>query len=510
MGNTIEITEKTPVGQKIIELYNNKGMSAGEIHEHNFDEVPFSVPKIRGCLKIFREKGLLKTKAEIRRIKKLRKLENNPDVQKIIKLVGQGITAKEIYEDKENDIYLGQDRISKIIGECREYGLINPEEEKKAKELRELKVNPIKQTIIKLYNDGIKPYEIYKDKSISVKSSQTIDLCLKQAKEYGLIKSDEEIQIARQKRRNENPTVKRIIELVNDENMTSYSISKYKSDEIPLSRQRIDQIINECEEQGLIVRKKKKTKKIEKEEQEEIPDINEFLNEVKKIYEGQDRIEVVWKYISIGKYKEALDIIRSRYQLKSGIESKEENENLIKLEKLLVKACKVQTAIMMIKEKHKNIKIEDISNSTGLSKEMIAIIKMKLEDKRVKMLTISRREIAISELLKGKNSIYIQNMLNISDLEMIDIENQSKYRQILPEKRDFEAQIKQDSVTRVVVLVTKLGKKPEIIAKALNLKLEVVEECLKNALKVGLIKDNELQGIDLLDYGISNDKERVQ
>lgn len=507
MGNTIEITEKTPVGQKIIELYNNKGMSAGEIHEHNFDEVPFSVPKIRGCLKIFREKGLLKTKAEIRRIKKLRKLENNPDVQKIIKLVGQGITAKEIYEDKENGIYLGQDRISKIIGECREYGLINPGEEKKAKELRDLKENPIKQTIIKLYNDGIRPYEIYKDKSISVKSSQTITLCLKRAKEYGLIKSDEEIQIARQKRINENPTVKRIIELVNDENMTSYSISKYKSDEIPLSRQRIDQIINECEEQGLIVRKKKKN---EKEEQEEIPDINEFLNEVKKIYEVQDGIKVVWKYISIGKYKEALNIIRSRYQSKSGIESKEENENLIKLEKLLVKACKVQTAIMMIKEKHKNIKIEDISNSTGLSKEIIAIIKMKLENRRVKMLTISRREIAISELLKGKNSIYIQNMLNISDLEMIDIENQSKYRQIPPKKRDFEAQIKQDSVTRVVVLVTKLGKKPEIIAKALNLKLEVVEECLKNALKVGLIKDNELQGINLLDYGISNDKERAQ
>ena len=113
MRNAIEITEKTPVGQKIIELYNNKGMSASEIREHNFDEVPFSVPKIRGCLKIFREKGLLKTEEEIRIIKKLRKLENNPDVQKIIKLVGQGITAKEIYEDKENGIYFCQDRIIK-------------------------------------------------------------------------------------------------------------------------------------------------------------------------------------------------------------------------------------------------------------------------------------------------------------------------------------------------------------------------------------------------------------
>ncbi len=508
MRNAIEITEKTPVGQKIIELYNNKGMSAGEIHEYNFDEVPFCVSKINGCLKIFKEKGLLKTEEEIRRIKKRRKLENNPNVQKIIKLVGQGIIAKEIYEDKENGIYLCQDRISKIIGECREYGLINPKEEKKAKELRDLKENPIKQTIIKLYNDGIRPYE--RDmKNLVPLSSQAIELCVKKAKEYGLIKSDKEIQIARKKRKNENSTVKRIIELVNDENMTSYSISKYKSDEIPLSRQRIDQIINECEEQGLIVRKKKKTKKIEKEKkQEEIPNINEFLNEVKKIYEGQDSIEVIWKYISIGKYKEALDIIRSRYQSKSGIESKKEKENLIKLEKLLIKACKVQTAIKMIKEEHRNI--EDINKSTGLSKEKIAIIKMKLENKRVKMLTISKREEAISELLKGKNSIYIQNMLNISDLEMIDIENQSKYRQVLPEKRDFEAQIKQDSVTRVIVLVTKLGKKPEIIAKALNLKLEVVEECLKNALKVKLIKDNELQGIDLLDYGISNDKERVQ
>ena len=55
-------------------------------------------------------------------------------MQKIIKLVGQGITAKEIYEDIENGIYLCQDRISKIIVECKEYGLINPEEEKKAKE----------------------------------------------------------------------------------------------------------------------------------------------------------------------------------------------------------------------------------------------------------------------------------------------------------------------------------------------------------------------------------------
>ncbi len=113
MTNAIEITEKTLVGQKIIELYNNKGMSANEIHKYNFDEVPFSVFIIDKCLKIFREKGLLKTEEEIRIIKKRRKLENNPNVQKIIKLVGQGITAKEIYEDKENGIYFCQDRIIK-------------------------------------------------------------------------------------------------------------------------------------------------------------------------------------------------------------------------------------------------------------------------------------------------------------------------------------------------------------------------------------------------------------
>ena len=68
---------------------------------------------------------------------------------------------------------------------------------------------------------------------------------------------------------------------------------------------------------------------------------------------------------------------------------------------------------------------------------------------------------------------------------------------------------KQDSIIRIIVLLKKLGKKTESIAKTLEMEPEEVEEKIKIALSVGLIKPTELQGIQLMNYQALN-PEQIQ
>lgn len=128
---------------------------------------------------------------------------------------------------------------------------------------------------------------------------------------------------------------------------------------------------------------------------------------------------------------------------------------------------------------------------------------------QTKLLRVSKREEVVKLLLKDKNSKLLQQKYGISDFEMEDIEEQVRYRRIKPNKRDRQAQAKQDTILRTIVLCTKLGQNPEQIAKLLDKKTEEIQNYLKIALEAGLIKKNELQGIDILSFQIPKAKELV-
>ena len=211
-----------------------------------------------------------------------------------------------------------------------------------------------------------------------------------------------------------------------------------------------------------------------------------------------DIIQFAKLCISIGEYKEGLDVVRSRYKIKETTMSKEKEDTLKKLECSLEKACKVQQAIQIIKKGTTNTEV--VSSVTGLSRDEVNILKIKLSRKPLKLMNVSQREKIVKLLLKGKDSKIIQKKLDISDFEMQDIEQQARYRKIDPDKRDLKAQISQDSNIRIEVLFTKLGKNPDWIAKGLGLEIKEVEEDIKSALEFNLIKLNELQGINLLEY----------
>lgn len=220
----------------------------------------------------------------------------------------------------------------------------------------------------------------------------------------------------------------------------------------------------------------------------------------------EDIVEYVRICISVEEYSEALNFIKNRHEIK-GINIPKEKENAIEMaETSLIRACKVQKAIRLIKLGNTNTEV--ISNVSGLSKDEINILKIKLSGKPIRIFNVIRREKMIRLLVKDKE-LYNMKNTQISDFEMDDIEQQAKYRKIPPSKRDREAQVKQDSIIRIIVLLKKLGKKTESIAKTLEMEPEEVEEKIKIALSVGLIKPTELQGIQLMNYQALN-PEQIQ
>lgn len=361
---------------------------------------------------------------------------------------------------------------------------------------------------------------------------------------YGCEIMRKKIQLTEQEERMQienDPLIQTIIRLVEDEGLTAYAIDRYKKSEVPMNITTIAKIIKECEQYGYIDETKRKERiklrRIQKIEQErgkkrthynfiqngeEIPvmyESNEVmpLNEIKSIEQETLKlngnniniIEVVNQHISAGEYEEALKFVRARHQFNNITVSKEIEEKLKNLETSLVRACKTQTAIRMLNAGNNNIIA--ISELTGLSKEIVAILKMKLKKEKIKFVSLNTREKAISELLKYKSTYEIQQQFGINDVEIADIENQTRYRRMWKkEKQNFEVKVKQDSKTRIIVLATKLGIKEDSIAKELNLDVMTVENYLKDALKVDLIKENELHGINLLDYGISSKREIIK
>ena len=212
-----------------------------------------------------------------------------------------------------------------------------------------------------------------------------------------------------------------------------------------------------------------------------------------------------------GEYMEAKMFVASRNEMPEANISKESENILKKLEATLIKTNKIQQASQIINRGNSNTEI--VSSVTGLSKDEVNILKIKLSGKPARFLGIEGREKVIDLLLKDKDSYDIRKKAAITDFEMEDIEDQVRYRRIKANERNVETQIKQDSIIRIIVMLTKLGKKPKVLAKMLKTdKNEIdeneVNEKIEKALQVGLIKEDETQGIDLLGHQELKSKQR--
>ncbi len=346
------------------------------------------------------------------------------------------------------------------------------------------------------------------------------------------------VQLTEQEERMEiekNPLIQTIIRLVEEEQMTSYTIDKYKKSEVPISTSTILKIIKRCEKYGYIDKEKreegKKLRKAQKKgkkitycnyirddektpvmyEEDESLQPQERVEKLKENFQDTDIIEVVNQYISAKEYEKALKLIRARHQLNNITVSKDMEEKLKSLEISLVRACKTETAIRMLSAGNNNINA--ISELTELSKEAVAILKMKLNKshKKIKFVSLNTREMAINEFLKYKSTYEIQQQFGIDDVEIIDIEEQARYRKLYKAKKeDFQVKQKQDSITRIIALATKLGIKEKAIAKVLKLDTDTVKDYLNNAVEADLIKKSELNGINILDYGFSSNGEKTR
>ncbi|MCI8383959.1 MAG: hypothetical protein HFJ33_03720 [Clostridia bacterium] len=211
--------------------------------------------------------------------------------------------------------------------------------------------------------------------------------------------------------------------------------------------------------------------------------------------------------IKVGKYEDALKMIET-------VKSKEQRndkktasgEKIKKLKSILEKVCKVQKAIQMMQKGNTNSEV--LSSITGLSKDEINILKIRLQRKKIKILGVINRRKILELLVMDKDLDKIRADLEMTDLEAEDIQEQkieykrfkAQYKKATEEEKvKWEKEMEQKIRVRIIVLYTKLGVKPEMIAKMMKLKPEEIEKDIQFALEQGgLIKQEELQGINPL------------
>ena len=411
----------------------------------------------------------------------------------------EGLSRIEIAEK-----YPKQELKTTDVKKCRniliEEGIITEEEIKKYRELKKQKemekeheLTENEKRVLRYLKRGYKAVEIAE---LMEKSICYIYVMISKIKKSGEI-TKEEIDEAREKRKVEE-------------------LKKIKEKEKRERIKKLERLRNEISIEVRLGRKASNEKKekirnyielcFEIHEEEKISKLELlFLKEaIKRIpTDEKDIIRFVKHCISIGEYEEAFNIVANRHEIKELTISKQKEESFKKLEVTLDRASKIKQAIQIIKRGNANIEV--ISDVTGLSKEEVGILQIKVLRKPIKILNIPQREQAINALKKRDPDI-LQEELGITDFEMEDIKDQFKYRRV-KEKLDFETQIKQDSKIRIMVLFTKLGKSPENIAKMFKTESSTVEKCLESALKAGLVKKNELKGINPLESAIPNFEE---
>lgn len=525
---------------QIMKKYPNLGLSAKQI-------------------KSIRQKGLAQNKITNEQIKKAKEKTRDD----VLNALRDGLTFAEIikmYEEK----MLSENNIEVIRANALKQGLITDEEIKRGRKKR--KNTPKREKIVL---ESIKQTDIEKAKNIlleSIKHRLSMDQIVKRIK----AKESDVEELINILIREGILTKKEVKDWKEDVKLLNHLDIGYKVIEIAdlegRTKDNIYKRINSLINKGLTTREKieeqrrlREEKKVQINEFEKIKreisidvkiirkvdfrqedKIREYIDLCNKLYRDtkipkeelkflrnaiqivptneNDIIKFVKHCTNIHEYREALNIVRNRHNMSQLSIAKEKEEQIRKLEAQLRNICKLQQVQELI-----NIKaqIYTISEITGLSEEEINILKIKFLEKPVRYLSIAKREKVVQALMLGQKERVIQQKLGISDFEMKDLSEQMMYRKRkiqmeekqsntkTPEKEiDLETEIKQDGTTRIVVMFTKLGKTPEIIANALKINKEKVEKIKEEALKYGMLKKDQMEGVKFFEdpdeeYGIA-------
>ena len=449
------------------------------ISDHAVSEMPditMSYNRIQKTVKKCIDLGIV-TKEEI---------EEKPKEEKnlrIIKYREQGMNYREIAE--KPDILLDEKTVKNRILKSIELGLTTEDKYKEGKKERERKALLENEQVLKIlkYREQRIPYKkISEMPDISV-SRDTVKRYIQRAIELGIVKESDTEKSEQQPSKEKN--IKRLNQLKRQIEI-SVKLENLPADASDEEKQKIREYIDLCYE---IHQKEKMTKA-------ELLFLKQALQKVP--IDENDIIRFAKQSIAIGEYKEALDFIRNRNERQGTISISEEKEQTLeKLERSLIKASKVEEAIQIIKRGNTNTEV--LSSLVGLSKDEINILKIQLSGKPIKLLNMSKRKKVVELLLQNKKASLIQRKLGVSDFEIQDIEDEVRYRRFgLNEATPEEVKVKQNTRIRIVILATKLGMKIEPIAKVLKVEPEEVEKDIEDALKVDLIKINEVQGIKML------------
>ena len=259
---------------------------------------------------------------------------------------------------------------------------------------------------------------------------------------------------------------------------------------------RIKFISDKLKSRQIISQKEIEDKKQERKSENKVSNIDTFERAIQKTpIKSTQLINYIRLCVQIRDYERAYNILRNRDKLNLLENTNEDEERYKQIEKELLKSHSIYKDVILLMEKG-NTNTNAISEITGVSEEIIQFLKLRVSLQKTTFRNITRRE-KIVDLMANGTFYNIPELEGAPEIEIRDIENQAKYRSVPAEKRDFAQEVKQDTKIREIVLLTKVGIKKEIISKKLKLNIEEIDDAIKKGLQVGLIEENQLDGIKL-------------
>jgi len=405
--------------------------------------------------------------------KRLKFLQEDEKVQRILQYRRDGMLVTEI--SKMPDVKISQASVSIIIQECIQFGLITKEEMQTKSNGEEAK-SEIEENVRKKTEEENKRRRVREEiaRLEREKEARAREKAKKEAR--AKTKEEGELEEARKKREKD----RRNLQIMQ---------SKIKNDvnlNISLTAEKIDRIKEYIDASYEFYDK----------ERMPISELNFIEQAIKKMPISQEELIRFAKACTKSQDSfRAFCMLKEINKLDMKIESE---ERISELEQILRNAYKVERAIQMIKIG--NTETGAIIQATGLSADRVNILKIKLSKKPVSFLDFETRERVVKAYIEQKSLDRFYEKRGTTDFEKADIENQALYRKISPAKRDEMQEIRQDSKARITALCAKFGLKKETTARVIGESTcDQVEEYLEKALKGELIKEDELQGIKILE-----------
>ncbi len=385
--------------QRILE-YRKLGLSHADISK--MDDIKLVSTRVGKYIKECFELGITtqeekneseRNKLEVTRQKKIKKLQNNKKLQRILEYRKLGMNYAEIA--KMPDVNIVPSQVSEYMKECLELGIITQEEAESAKEkeneikkqkrIRLLRSNEKVQRILEYKKQGLSNIKISKKEDVQISSSNVFEY-LKECLELGII-SQEEIPTKIKEKNTpkvEEKDLRRLRELRrNIENEVKFykKISETNKDKV---REYIELSfkINTEEPKSLL----------------ELEFIERAMQKIPTTY--NDIIKYIRECNKSKLYEQALKMIRQTETMPELTIMPEEREKLNEVQPAIIRINKVQNTIDMIKKG--NLNSEAISEITGLSKEEINFLKLKMLGKKPHFLDEEKREKLIRSIIRTK------------------------------------------------------------------------------------------------------------